>query len=265
MAAVNRSIAHNTFIYSSDDLNVLLGGLWVAEGITNANLYSMMEIICIFSDTFDLQHHRGPLVERDNSQLQPGDYFVVTNGSITVTDDEVPLLRTVSPEGLPKSKMPAQSFVNAVRYRDRHCVLTGQPVPGASYDDWCSFDAVPIFPLAYEAYWNDFGFGKWITVPPATKSDGSINSPQNGILLNATAHAFFHSYLVSINPDDNYKIVCFSPSAARFGMAGGHIKRIFIDHPLRPADQLLRWHFRQTVLVNMKGAGEFFFDTDADC
>ena len=81
MAAVNRSILHNTFIYSSDDLNVLLGGLWVAEGITNANLYSMMEVFCTFSDTFDLQYHCGPLVERDNSQLQPGDYFVVTNGT----------------------------------------------------------------------------------------------------------------------------------------------------------------------------------------
>ena len=80
MAAVNRSILHNAFIYSSDDLNVLLGGLWVIQGITNANLYSMMEIFCTFSDTFDLHYHRGPLVERDDSQLQPGDYFVVTNG-----------------------------------------------------------------------------------------------------------------------------------------------------------------------------------------
>jgi len=80
MVAVNRSTIHNTFIYSSDDLNVLLGGLWVTEGITNANLYFMIEIFCTFSDNFDLQYHCGPLVERDNSQLQPGDYFVVTNG-----------------------------------------------------------------------------------------------------------------------------------------------------------------------------------------
>ncbi|PUU73390.1 hypothetical protein B9Z19DRAFT_1163307 [Tuber borchii] len=80
MAAAHRSVINNTFIYSSDDLNVLLGGLWVAEGITNANPFSMMEIFCIFSETFDLQYHCDPLVERDNSQLQPGDYFVVTNG-----------------------------------------------------------------------------------------------------------------------------------------------------------------------------------------
>ena len=212
MAAVNRSILHNTFIYSSDDLNVLLGGLWVSEGITNANLYSMIEIFCIFSDIFNLQYHHGPVVERDNSQLQPGDCFVVTNGrsppspcidrysvgigSVTVTD-EVPLLRTPSQE----VTTPVESFLNTIRYRDRHCVLMGWPAQEASYDDWTGFSAAHIFPLEYEGHWNDHDFSKWVTVPPAAKSDRSINSPQNGILLNATAHAFFYSYHVSINPD----------------------------------------------------------------
>ena len=125
-------------------------------------------------------------------------------GSVTVTD-EVPLLRAISPEGSPEGsaglKTLAQSFLNAVRYRDRHCVLTGRPVPMASYDDWTGYYVAHIFPLAYEAYWNDCGFSKWITVPQVTKSDESINSPQNGILLNASLHALFESYHVSINPD----------------------------------------------------------------
>ncbi|PUU73385.1 hypothetical protein B9Z19DRAFT_1135221 [Tuber borchii] len=124
-------------------------------------------------------------------------------------------------------------------------------------------------PLIY-FLWSTRGTGMITTsvngsVPPPTKSDRSINSPQNGILLNATAHALFASYHVSINPDDNYKIVCFTPSAAQLGIAGGHIDRIFLDHPLRPAGEHLRWHFRQAVLVNMNGAGEFFLDTDLDC
>lgn len=29
-----------------------------------------------------------------------------------------------------------------------------------------------------------------------------------------------------------------------------------------PPDKLLRWHFRQAVLTNMKGAGEPCFETD---
>jgi len=66
---------------------------------------------------------------------------------------------------------------------------------------WNGFEAVHIFPLAYEGYWNDCGFSDLITVPPATKSDRTINSPQNGILLEASAHAFYAAYDVSINPE----------------------------------------------------------------
>ena len=35
-----------------------------------------------------------------------------------------------------------------------------------------------------------------------------------------------------------------------------------LNHPDRPSDQLLRWHFRQAVLTNMKGAGEPIFEHD---
>jgi len=67
--------------------------------------------------------------------------------------------------------------------------------------DFFFFDAAHIFPSEYQEYWNDCGFSDLITVPPATGSDGTINSPQNGILLDATAHVFFATYDVSINPD----------------------------------------------------------------
>ena len=80
MAPFARSTIRNAHIYASDSLDTLLGGLWIAEGITNANLYSMLEIFCLFSETFDLQLHGGSLVARDDSQLQPGNYIVVTNG-----------------------------------------------------------------------------------------------------------------------------------------------------------------------------------------
>lgn len=32
--------------------------------------------------------------------------------------------------------------------------------------------------------------------------------------------------------------------------------------PDRVSDELLRWHFRQSVLANMRGAGEPIFETD---
>jgi len=44
-------------------------------------------------------------------------------------------------------------------------------------------------------------------------------------------------------------------------LAGVSIKQ-FVEDPCRPVDQLLRWHFRQAVLTNTKGAGEPIFESD---
>ena len=77
-----RSVWRNAHIYATNGHDSLIGGLWVAEGMTNTNLYSMVEIICTFTDTFDLRYNTvgGPLVERNQSPLQRGTYFIVTNG-----------------------------------------------------------------------------------------------------------------------------------------------------------------------------------------
>ncbi len=90
-------------------------------------------------------------------------------------------------------------------------------------------------------------------------------------------HQLFDNYLVSINPDvcfllenlqeskansykDNYKIVSFTIDGD--GVAGNYLDQQFLDDPRRPVDQLLRWHFRQAVFANMRGAGEPIFECD---
>ena len=45
-----------------------------------------------------------------------------------------------------------------------------------------------------------------------------------------------------------------------FNVAGTYMRQEFIDDPDRPPDALLRWHFRQAILTNMKGAGEPDFE-----
>ena len=45
-------------------------------------------------------------------------------------------------------------------------------------------------------------------------------------------------------------------------LAGKHLDKTFLDDPQRPVDQLLRWHFRQAVLANMRGAGVPVFEHD---
>ena len=45
-------------------------------------------------------------------------------------------------------------------------------------------------------------------------------------------------------------------------LAGKYLNQEFINNPQRPVDQALRWHFRQAVIANMKGAGEPIFEHD---
>jgi hypothetical protein len=59
---------------------------------------------------------------------------------------------------------------------------------------------------------------------------------------------------------DNYKVVFFSPDGN--GLAGKQLGQDFYDNVQKPVDQLLRWHFRQAVLANVRGAGESQFEHD---
>ncbi|PUU73776.1 HNH endonuclease-domain-containing protein [Tuber borchii] len=254
----NRADGRDTFIYDSNHRDTLLGGLWLTEGVTNANLYYMVEIICVFTDTFDIHDNNEQLVERDEKPLQPGNYFIVTNGSITLTE-EAPLLRALSLHSGPR----IEAFRDAVRERDRRCVISGMRVLRPDLGRWTCFEVAHIFPLAYEDHWNKSNYSRWITIPPANESDGTIHSVQNGILLSANMHALFDAYHISINPDDNYKIIGFGPEVTyEKDIAGRRLDQTFLNNPLRPTDQLLRWHFRQAVLVNVKGLGEPYLEND---
>jgi len=182
MSSADRSAWRNTFIYTSNDRDTVLGGLWATPGITNRNLYAMLEIFCLFRDTFELHDKDGQLVEKDEAQLQPGNYYIVTQGTIILTN-EVPLLRTISLQ----SGTRVAAFRDEVRARDGRCILSGhRPAPGR----WIGLEAAHIFPLAYEGYWNDRNYDRWITIPPANDSHGLINSVQNGILLKSDMHHF---------------------------------------------------------------------------
>jgi len=45
-------------------------------------------------------------------------------------------------------------------------------------------------------------------------------------------------------------------------LSGKQLDQKFLDDPQRAVDELLRWHFRQAVLINMRGAGEPVFEHD---
>ncbi|MCJ1386120.1 hypothetical protein MMC17_009245 [Xylographa soralifera] len=245
--AFNRSKDHNVHIYNIEDPTIELGGLILTTGVTNANFFSMLEILFFFESRFNLRDKGGITVERNDHPLQPGDYYIV--GPLSI-NNEPWLVRTIS---LSTGTCP-ESFRNAVRARDKRCVITGQE--SISLDNWTGLQAAHIFPLAYLGHWVEHNYGRWITV----QTEQPINSVQNGLLLRSDIHQLFDMYFVSINPDDNYKLIWFTHD--RNNLAGRYLDQQFLNNPSRPVDQLLRWHFRQAVLANMRGVGEPIFEHD---
>ena len=63
MKSVDRTDDHNTFIYDFNHQDTRLGGLWIAEGITDAKLRSLVGVICVFTDTFELSGNNERLVK----------------------------------------------------------------------------------------------------------------------------------------------------------------------------------------------------------
>ena len=112
-----------------------------------------------------------------------------------MVNNETPLVRTMSQTNGTR----LQSFCKEVRQRDRGCIVTDTPFFEGVDNEWQVFDAAHVFPLAYEGYWREQNFSRWITILPA--NGDSINSKQNGILLRKDIHSLFDSYFLTINPD----------------------------------------------------------------
>ncbi|KAH0538233.1 hypothetical protein FGG08_005152 [Glutinoglossum americanum] len=248
MDVTNRSSGRNVFIYDADNPAEPLGGFVLTAGMTNADLHLIMGMVCVLYSNYyimdGLVYGTNKRIPSDGEELQPGKYYVLTNGYITVNEE--PCLP--QPVAADSETCPAP-FRDAIRERDRRCAITGE---GVTSSDRSGFEAAHIFPLSHEDHWNKNNFNRWITIPPA--HGGPINSVQNGILLRSDIHELFRNYDMSINPRDNYKVICFRPDEK--GIAGKHLDKQFVGDPRRPVDDLLWWHFRQAVLVNVRGDGE---------
>jgi hypothetical protein len=214
MTSTYRSKHRNVHIFNASDRNTTIGGLILTDGVTNANLYAMVEIIVIATSDFTLRNESDVVIEKDSSSLQPGNYYIhaprkflgsFTNIQVTKLkvepfdlSDELLLSRALSLQ----TGTRVQAFRDAVRLRDRRCVITGEEY--LDDDNWTGFEAAHIFPLAYEQHWASYSFSRWISILP--DRGGSINSIQNGLLLRSDIHQLFDLYWFSINPD-----VCIHP------------------------------------------------------
>jgi len=69
----------DTYIYYKDG-DTKIGSLRATPGMTNANLYSMIEHFCTFSMSFRVCDEVGDPLPKDNAELQMGNYFLETDG-----------------------------------------------------------------------------------------------------------------------------------------------------------------------------------------
>lgn len=119
-----------------------------------------------------------------------------------MVNDEIFLQRTISHHVTGRD----ERFRRDIRDRDKKCVITGVVNRSAYRGDWSAFEAAHVFPLAYETWWLDSGYSRWITDVEEMGGGSGINSRQNGMLLEAGVHKLFDNYLVAINPDVSYNL-----------------------------------------------------------
>ncbi|KAK9311603.1 hypothetical protein V1524DRAFT_24472, partial [Lipomyces starkeyi] len=98
-------------------------------------------------------------------------------------------------------------FREQVRSRDGKCVTTGLVSPAAYRNDWTSFEATHIFPLAHEDLF--IRLIEYVT-NRSERADTGASSCQNGLLMRSHIHKQFDSFSFAIDPDDNYRITCFN-------------------------------------------------------
>ncbi|EGC48991.1 conserved hypothetical protein [Histoplasma capsulatum var. duboisii H88] len=121
----------------------------------------------------------------------------------------------------------------------------------AQYGIWAPFEAAHIFPLEYENIWIEHNYGRRITDTDDAVDISKINSVQNGLLMDGGLNILLNQYIFSVNPDDT-------------GLNGRILDPVCHDQedPHRVSAEVLRRHFRQTILANMRGVGEPIFEHD---
>ncbi|KAI5310562.1 hypothetical protein KEM55_005318 [Ascosphaera atra] len=262
----DRTTGRNVFFFNGTT-GEALGGLEQQGSITEANLLWILERILLVCDApfRVINSESKDEVKHKNRAVIPGKYGIYSEetradfgaGTISLTDE--PWLPRISSSYSVSGG--DNNFRDAVRARDGRCVVSGIVNHLASRGRWDSFEVAHVFPLEWESVWTEEKYGRWVNSNVDADSIAQINSPQNGILLTSNLRRWFDQYLFSINPDDNYKVTVFCTDFKIDGLTLQEVCRKNND-PNRVSDAILRWHFRQAVLANMRGVGEPTFETD---
>ncbi|KAJ5908953.1 hypothetical protein N7495_001635 [Penicillium taxi] len=198
--------------------------------------------------------------------LQIGDYDIYPTGNARIQFTSDVCVRR-APSHIATNATPRElAFRDGVRLRDGKCVISGK-INGTlldppEYQSWRGFQSAHVFPLGRESLWRLNNFSRFITNSVAGNHRAAINSRQNGLCLSNDIHDLFDDFIITINPDDNYKIYDFGANNER---VDGRILDPVCRAPgdsNRVSDDLLRWHWQQSLLYHMKAAAEPSWESD---
>ncbi|KAG0124868.1 hypothetical protein HOY82DRAFT_633119 [Tuber indicum] len=258
--SLNRSFARNVKFYDATIPDEVLGGLVQNGSITERNFLDMLGILLVVGSPIRVQEPESShIVSRTEAPLQVGVYDIYCEASIQISDE--PWVHRLISHKIASGE---NSFRDDIRNGVRKCVISGISIPKMHIqsNNWTTFEATHIFPPEHSSLWIQYDYGRWIAGKDDANESSKIHSPQNGFLLRLDVQQMFDRCLVSVNPDDGYKVVVFDSDIYGYD---GKILDPVCRHPADPhsvSDELLRWHFHQSVLAKVRGAGEPTFEHD---
>jgi hypothetical protein len=72
----NRSAGRDVHIFDTRDRSTSIGGLILTAGVTNTDLYAMIEIFVIFNGEYILRNESDITIDKDDSIVLPGNYYI---------------------------------------------------------------------------------------------------------------------------------------------------------------------------------------------
>ncbi|KAI5296190.1 hypothetical protein KEM52_005260 [Ascosphaera acerosa] len=254
----NRTVGRNVFFYNGKT-GEALGGFEQQGAFTEANLLWVLEKILLVCDApFTVRNREtDKVVKHKDRVLLPGYYGVFSEGTIALTDEE--WLPRISGYSISAED---NNFRDTVRGRDGGCVISGIVNELAPRGRWDAFEVAHIFPLEWETVWTDHKYGRWVKGAEDKDSIAQMNSPQNGLLMTSNLPYLRAMKLTLSITQDNYKVTVFCKDL--FKIEGRTLQAACRkdNDPHRVSPEILRWHFRQSVLANMRGVGEPTFEQD---
>ncbi|RAK95981.1 HNH endonuclease signature motif containing protein [Aspergillus ibericus CBS 121593] len=209
-------------------------------------------------------------VARNSVYIRPGKYAVLGRYyplDVWVTDER--LIRRVLTPQPPSSQLRANQahFRDSLRRRDGTCAISGHG--GVPEEPWLGINAAHIYPVSQLDSWNWNGYSRWVidTTDPSLIAPNRLFSPENGRLLDSSIHILFNYFKLAVSPEVRPGIFTISLSIMQANLPSS---MDIADPRTRPArdrnravsDDLLRWHFHQAILTNMKGTDEDPWDLD---